>query len=141
MLKLDPVKQELPEKRKTLEEVGESLDIPSLRVKSDELNQKTLADDFWNDSEAAQKVLQEKKLLDDKIKSYEELSGRFDDMEELIELCEEMESEGEAEEAEQEADEIISGFAALKKDLDSFRITMLLKGKYDSKSALLSVHA
>ena len=105
MLKLDPVKQDLPVKREALIEVGESLDIPKLKEESEALNKKTLADDFWNNSEAAQKVLQEKKALDDKIKAYEELSGNFDDLEELIELCEELESEGETEEAEQEADE------------------------------------
>ena len=141
MLKLDPVKQDLPAKKESLLEVGESLDIPALKNKSEELNKKTLADNFWNDSEAAQKVLQEKKSVDDKIKSYEELLKEFDDLDELIELCEEMESEGEVEEAEQEADDIIKGFDKLKKDLDSFRITMLLSGKYDSKNALLSVHA
>ena len=37
--------------------------------------------------------------------------------------------------------DIIKGFDKLKKELDSFRITMLLSGKYDSKNALLSVHA
>ena len=132
MLKLDPVKQDLPAKRESLLEVGESLDIPALKSESEELNKKTLADDFWNDSEAAQKVLQKKKAIDDKVKSYEELLGEFNDLEELIELCEEMEAEGEAEEAEQEADDIIKGFDKLKK---------LLSGKYDSKNALLSVHA
>lgn len=116
-------------------------DLAGLKSESEKLNEKTLADGFWNDSEAAQKVLQEKKAIDDKIKSYEELLARFDELEELIELCEEMEAEGEAEEAEQEADDVISSFEQLKKDLDSYRVTMLLSGKYDGKNALLSVHA
>ncbi len=116
-------------------------DLAGLKSESEKLNEKTLADGFWNDSEAAQKVLQEKKAIDDKIKSYEELLARFDELEELIELCEEMEAEGEAEEAEQEADDVISSFEQLKKDLDSYRVTTLLSGKYDSKNALLSVHA
>ena len=116
-------------------------DLAGLKSESEKLNEKTLADGFWNDSEAAQKVLQEKKAIDDKIKTYEELLARFDELEELIELCEEMEAEGEAEEAEQEADDLISSFEQLKKDLDSYRVTTLLSGKYDSKNALLSVHA
>ena len=141
MLKLDPVKQDLQPKRDSLVEIGDSLEIPELKKESEELNKKTLADDFWNDSEAAQKVLQQKKQIDDKIKEYESLLGEFDDLEEMIELCEEMESEGEAEEADAEADDIITGFDDLKKKLDNFRIAMLLNGKYDSKNALLSVHA
>jgi len=116
-------------------------DLAGLKSESEKLNEKTLADGFWNDSETAQKVLQEKKAIDDKIKSYEELLARFDELEELIELCEDMEAEGEAEEAEQEADDVISSFEQLKKDLDSYRVTTLLSGKYDSKNALLSVHA
>ena len=100
-----------------------------------------MADGFWNDSDAAQKILQDKKAIDDKIKSYEELLGEFEELEELIDLCEEMEAEGETEEAEQEADDIISSFEQLKKKLDSYRVTTLLSGKYDRKNALLSVHA
>ena len=141
MLKLDPVKQDLPSKKKSLSEIGESLDIPALTDESEELNKLTLADDFWNDSEKAQKVLQKKKAIDDKIKAYNNLMGEFDDLTELIELCEELESEGEASEADAEADEIVNTFEKLKKDLDSFRISMLLNGKYDGNNALLSVHA
>ncbi len=116
-------------------------DLDGLRSESEKLNQKTIADDFWSDPEAAQKVLQEKKAVDDKVKAYEELLGEFDELEELILLCEEMEADGEAEEAEQEADDIISSFEQLKKKLDSYRVTTLLGGKYDRKNALLSVHA
>lgn len=116
-------------------------DLPGLKSESEELNKKTLADDFWSDSDAAQKVLQEKKAIDDKIKSYEELLGEFEELEELLDLCDEMEAEGETEEAEQEADDIIATFEQLKKKLESYRVTMLLSGKYDDKNALLSVHA
>ena len=116
-------------------------DLAGLKSESEELNKKTIADDFWSDSDNAQKVLQEKKAIDDKIKAYEELLGRFEETEELIALCDEMEAEGEAEEAEQEADDIIASYEQLKKDLDSYRVTTLLSGKYDQKNALLSVHA
>lgn len=116
-------------------------DLPGLRSESEELNKKTLADGFWNDSDAAQKVLQEKKAVDDKIKSYEELLGEFEELEELLGLCDEMEAEGETSEAEQEADDIIETFEQLKKKLESYRVTTLLSGKYDHKNALLSVHA
>lgn len=116
-------------------------DLAGLKSESEKLNEKTLADDFWSDSDAAQKVLQKKKAIDDKIKAYEELLGEFNELEELLALCDEMEAEGEAEEAEQEADDIIASFEQLKKDLDSYRVTTLLSGKYDSKNALLSVHA
>ena len=117
MLKLDPIKQDLPSRKDSLIEIGESLDIPDLKSQSEELNKETLKDGFWNDTEAAQKVLQKKKALDDKIKAYEELLSEFGDMEEMIELCEDMEEEGETEEAEAEADEIIKGFESLKKKL------------------------
>ena len=72
-------------------------DLPGLKRESEELNEKTLADDFWSDSDAAQKVLQKKKAIDDKIKAYEELLGEFEELEELLALCDEMEADGEVE--------------------------------------------
>ena len=116
-------------------------DLAGLRSESEKLNKKTLEDGFWDDSEAAQNILRKKKSLDDKIKKYEELEAGITDTEEMIELCEELESEGEADEAEAEADEVIKSYEELTKKIDAFKLSMLLSGKYDSRNALLSLHA
>ena len=43
----------------------------------------TLKEDFWDDPEAAQKLLKTKNELDAKVKSYEDLMGDFEDLEGL----------------------------------------------------------
>ena len=58
MLQLDAVKYEMPEIRKTLEEVGDSLDLAGMRARLDELNARIAEADFWNDQKTAQKVLE-----------------------------------------------------------------------------------
>ena len=40
----------------------------------------TLKEDFWDDPEAAQKLLKTKNELDAKVKSYEDLMGDFEDL-------------------------------------------------------------
>ena len=116
-------------------------DLAGLKEESKKLNEKTLEDGFWNDTEAAQNILKQKKEIDGKIDRYEGLMAELDDTEEMIALCEELESEGETEEAEEEADGILKSYAELAGKIESFKLSMLLNGKYDSGNALLSLHA
>lgn len=94
----------------------------------------TLKEDFWDDPEAAQKLLKTKNELDAKVKSYEDLMGDFEDLEGLIELAEEMEDD-------EEADEILQTFDDLNARLDEFLLETFLTGEYDHNSAILSIHA
>ena len=96
MLKLDPIRQELPEKKEILTGIGESLGLSDIREKAEILNQETMKEGFWDDPETAQKVLKQKSSLENKISSYETLDKGLSDVEELMELAEEMEDEEEA---------------------------------------------
>ena len=71
MLQLDAVKLDMPEIRKTLGEVGDSLDLAGMKTRLDELNEKIQEADFWNDQKTAQKVLKEKKHIEDEMGAYE----------------------------------------------------------------------
>ncbi|MCI7679862.1 peptide chain release factor 2 [Hornefia butyriciproducens] len=134
MLKLDPIKQELPAKKKTLTEIGESLGLEELKKQAEELNQKTMAEGFWDDPEAAQALLKKKSGIDGRIEKYEKLSSELSDIEELTDLADEMEDE-------EEADNVIEGFRAFSEKLENFKLETLLSGKYDHNSAVLSLHA
>ncbi|HKM28238.1 MAG TPA: PCRF domain-containing protein, partial [Anaerovoracaceae bacterium] len=100
----------------------------------EELNKKTEKDGFWDDPEAAQKVLKEKKTVENSIGSYEKLLTELEDMEELILMAEELEDEA-------EANEIVSSFAVLKQKIEELKLATLLDGKYDHNNAIISVHA
>ncbi len=109
-------------------------DLAGLRSESKELEEKTLKEGFWDDPEAAQKIIKKKNGIDARIKRYEDLESGFDDLEELVELVEEMDDEG-------EADEVIKSFKELNKDLDSFVLETFLSGKYDRNDAIVTIHA
>lgn len=134
MLKLEPMKQEMPGKRKTLTEIGESLGLDELRQQADELNQKTMEAGFWDDTEAAQALLKKKSSIDNRIEKYEALDKELTDLGELADLAEEMDDE-------EEADNVLAGFERFAGKLEEFKLETLLNGKYDHNSAVLSLHA
>lgn len=90
--------------------------------------------DFWSDVENTQKVLQRSKALKDKILRYENLLGRVEDLEVLIQISDEEEDLSTLEEIEQEREDI-------EKKIDVFRIETLLSGDYDKNSAIFTIHA
>ncbi|MBQ1490105.1 MAG: peptide chain release factor 2 [Eubacterium sp.] len=134
MLKLDPIKSELPGLQETLKTVGESLKLPELREQIKSYEEKTMEPGFWDDPESAQSLLKKKSSLENKVKKYDDLDTELTDVQEMIELAEEMEDED-------EADAIVESFDDLKERVDAFKLETLLNGKYDHNSAVLSLHA
>nr|WP_242971166.1 peptide chain release factor 2 [Caloramator fervidus] len=120
--------------KKILSEVGASLDIPKLKKEVEDLENKMQEPDFWNDIEKAQKIVQRAKALKDKIEKYENLLKRLDDLQVLIELCDE-------EEDYSHLDEIANERYDLEKKIEAFRIETMLSGEYDKNNAILSIHA
>ena len=71
-------------------------DPEGLRKKIKELEDASLKEGFWDDQKSAQKVLKEKKSLEDRLAVYERLSDEAAELPELIEIAEELEDEDEA---------------------------------------------
>ena len=93
-----------------------------------------MASDFWDDQEAAQKILQELNQLKGKLENYDFLVREYEDLETLLELC--METE--------DADlqqELVQDTKAFMKLLEKTKLETLLSGKHDAKNAILSLHA
>ncbi|MBQ1396399.1 MAG: peptide chain release factor 2 [Eubacterium sp.] len=134
MLKLDPIKQTLPEEQAKLKEAGESLDLAALREKLADLNRQAEDPNLWGDPEKAQQLLKKKKSVEDTVAEYDGLEKEFADIADMIEIAEELEDED-------EADSIIEAFDALREKAEEFRLKTLLDGKYDHNSAILTVHA
>jgi peptide chain release factor 2 len=72
--------------------------------------------------------------LQEKADSFNDISGRADEIEQLIELAED-------EEDEALADEILKDFETLKEDVQKLNLETLLKGEYDSNNAIITLHA
>lgn len=109
-------------------------DLARLKEELHRTNKEIEQEDFWNNIEYAQKVMKDKKAMEDTIDGHTSLESTISDIEELIELAEMEEDEGLAE-------EILTLFDALKDDLESLRIKTLLNGKYDNCGAIVSIHA
>ena len=90
--------------------------------------------DFWDDNERAQKILQKSSDLKGIIAEYEGLKAELEDIEVLIEL-------GTEEEDESIEKDIEKSIKKLEDKIDKVKIKTLLSGKYDSKNAILSINA
>ena len=134
MIEMEVFKQDLNAVRDMLKEAGQSLQIDHLREQLVEYNEDMGSPGFWDDTERAQKVSAKASSVESRIKHYESLNTRADDIEVLMELAEEADDEG-------MVDEIRAEFDSLKEDLEALRLQTLLTGEYDGCNCILSLHA
>nr|WP_095406579.1 peptide chain release factor 2 [Romboutsia maritimum] len=98
-------------------------------------NEEKMSDqDFWNDNDLAQKILQENKILKDTVDEYNSLKESLEEIEILIEI-------GQEENDSSIEKEIEKSIETLEKGIDDIRIKTLLSGEYDKNNAVLSINA
>ena len=134
MITIEQAKWEADRINKSLAEVREALDYDGLAKRAEELKHEQSKEDFWNDMENAQKVNRELSRIESKMKHYDKLYSRGEDLEVLIELTEGTNDEKEMEELQKELNDFSDAVEALK-------LETLLKGKYDANNAILTLHA
>ncbi len=134
MIEMDVFKQDLAAVRRMIEEAGQSLQIDHLREQLVEYNEDMGSPGFWDDTERAQKISAKASSVESRIKHYEGLIARADDIEVLMELAEEADDAG-------MVDEIRAEFDKIKADLETLRLQTLLTGEYDGCNCILSLHA
>ena len=109
-------------------------DIASILNKVDEYEEEMLEQDFWNDNERAQKVLQENKNLKESIEQYNQLKESIEEIEMLIEIGLEENDDSMEQEIEQAIKELDAKISKMK-------IKTLLNGEYDKNNAILSINS
>ncbi|HEY8347679.1 MAG TPA: peptide chain release factor 2 [Symbiobacteriaceae bacterium] len=117
-----------------LEELRRSLDLETRNREISALEHKVAAPDFWNDQEAAQKVMKELAALKAPVEKWEHLHKRAEDLLVMVELAEEAADAELAAEAAREAQDLGNA-------LREYELQLLMRGKYDSYNAILSIHA
>ncbi len=100
----------------------------------DECEAEMAREDFWNDTQKAQKISQEANHLRSSLKEFAELRSRIDDLSVLMEMA----SEDGSTEAEKD---FATEFEQAKAELARFEIQTLLSGTNDRCPALISLHA
>ncbi|MCV3297019.1 peptide chain release factor 2 [Oenococcus kitaharae] len=110
-----------------------SLDLDALDASIADNEDKMSQPDFWNDNEAAQKVIDETNVLKDRRDSFLSLDKQVQDLTALIELL------SEEDDPEMHA-ELENGIEKTEKDLQAYNLQQLLTGKYDANNAILEIH-
>ena len=87
---------------------------------------------FWNDIDKAQEITQKSKRLKDKIEKIINLEKSLEDIEVLKDMIDSDDIDT--------IKEIISEIKSIEKQIDEFKIEILLSGEYDRNDAILTLH-
>ncbi|MFT6023251.1 MAG: peptide chain release factor 2 [Ascidiaceihabitans sp.] len=128
------VQNTVTEIEKSLELLGQRLDVETAQFRLEEFNARVEDPNLWDDAEAAQKLMRERQNLVDAIGTYEGIKTDLSDNVEMIEL-------GEMEEDQEvitEAEDALKSLAikAAQKELEA-----LLDGEADSNDTFLEINS
>jgi peptide chain release factor 2 len=111
--------------------------VPAAQKRLGELNSLMAADNFWNNREKAQALIDEANSFRNKIEPLLQAEKHLDDFRVMLEL-------GEAEPLEAQAQveqELSRDLAKLSKELDLLELKVFLSGPHDRKNCILSINA
>ena len=115
------------------DEINKSLDKIDYVALKEKLNistEESLKNDFWNDSQHAQTVMQEIADIQRKIEPWNNILGEFEYLKELIELNDNK--------IENDITELIN---SIRNNINDLRLLTRLSGPYDSSNAIVSIFA
>ncbi len=134
MIPLDEYKMQIGRMGETLAEIRSALNPDAVSAEIATLEETMGADGFWDDVERGNKLNQQISVLRNKLDGYMKLQRDFDDLETLLEMAEEEQDDGLAEEVGTETERI-------SERIEAMQLTQMLKGPYDGCNAVLSLHA
>jgi peptide chain release factor 2 len=113
-------------------QVVDHLDLDNKRIKIREIEAKTFKPDFWGDSHVAGRTMSELSLLMNELKEVTDISSSIGNARELLELSKEDPSL---------IGDLASEVVYLQDQVEHFEMVLFLSGKFDSGSAIVSIHA
>ncbi|CAH0416541.1 peptide chain release factor 2 [Periweissella fabaria] len=132
-MELSEAKKKLETMQLEVTKFGESLDLDALDGQIAENEYEMSQSAFWNDNQAAQKVIDETNQLKKRRDEYTDLVDGVDNIGTTIELLAELPDE----DLQLELDTEI---VALEERLESYRLAQLLNEPYDANDAILEIH-
>ena len=134
VIEYDEYKQKLLTLEPTLAELEQALNIPRAREELAGLQRETEIDGFWNDIERSQRVAQQIKRLESKIKKHDHLVADWQD---TLTLCE----MGQEEDDASLLGDVVNGYETIEKEISDRRLAALMSGEYDGNNCILTLHA
>jgi peptide chain release factor 2 len=98
------------------------------------LEEESLAEDFWSDNRKAQAHMQQLNALREEVSTWEDIAAQLNDLHGLAELLEE-----EPDESMQA--EIVESVAELETKVEQLGFALMLSGEHDQRNAIMSIHA
>ncbi|HZS52213.1 MAG TPA: peptide chain release factor 2 [Bryobacterales bacterium] len=117
--------------RDKVHDIRSYLDLPQKQAQLAEIEKRIADPAFWSDPEKSQKVMQERKRLEQAVSTDQDLAGRLSDLEALFEL---------AREGEPVEDDIRREMDALGATAERLETNMLLSGENDARNAIVTLH-
>ncbi|MCR5724752.1 MAG: peptide chain release factor 2 [Treponema sp.] len=131
---LEDLKEPIDTLKEDINNVWGRLDSASIEKQIKEKEALTVADGFWNDPAAAQKVMNDIKLLKGRIEPWKDLIAAADDMQTMYELG--------MEEGDQSVEgELRAMYEEAKQKFEQQSILNLLSGEVDKNGCFLTIHA
>ena len=106
-------------------------EVDKLKSRLADLEKETLKQEFWSSNNS--KILQEIKILKDKINSYTKIDTNLKNLIEMNNLLT-------LEEDQELIKELLEDTKNIKQDIEELEIKTLLSGKYDVNNAIVSMH-
>jgi peptide chain release factor 2 len=110
---------------------GAIFDAPTKQTRLKELELEISAPEFWNQPEKSQRIMQERKRLEQAIQDSARVSSVTSDVDTLFEL---------SREGENVAPEIEREIGSLRHWLEQLETNMLLSGDNDARDAIMTIH-
>jgi peptide chain release factor 2 len=111
-----------------------AFDIPRLEAEATLIEAETQKPDFWSDNVAAQNAMRRLSQSNETASTWRNLEKRVNDAMEMAQLTEDEPDEEISAHVEEET-------AALERDLDALEFQLSFNGPYDSRNAIMSIHA
>ncbi len=134
MLILEEMLLEVKKYDSLLEELRDLCKIEAYEIELQEKERLMSFDDFWNDVENSQKILQEVKSIKDKINLFSDVHTCYEETMVLIEMALE-------EKEESLIDECKELYNTFLRQYNKVNMQSLYVGEYDSNDAIINIHA
>ena len=133
---LDPneLADRLRKLRTQFDELRRRLDAAALRERLDALETETARPDLWEDREAAEKILREKRIVEREVAFFDALEVHLEEAEVLLDLA----SEADDGQTRAEASEKLEAAA---QDLAEAEFRQMLGGENDASNAIVSINS
>ncbi|HAM96231.1 MAG: Peptide chain release factor 2 [candidate division WS6 bacterium GW2011_GWC1_36_11] len=128
---VDLRKKDIQDLQKDISDTLLSLDLDSKKSKLKVLEDKTILEDFWKDTESAKKIMEEAGQLREEIETAEKLQQEANSLVELFNSIE----------RETDQNQLIEEYESIRQRFDKFSIRKFLSSKYDKANAILTIHA